>query len=338
MSLLISTTEQLKAVLTDVGAGLTINVVKSDIARAERKYLKEAFGEDMLEALIGAYDNPNSGSSSASAGGYFTEDQYDKLKLLAQEALAHLSFSTYVLRANARVVNTSVHRNNTEGMEPLGYREIQELSQQYLETGLELLDECLRFLYANKSVFTLWTNSSAYTYYKNLFIPEAVIFDSIVDISESTRTFKVLVPHMKHIEAISLRELLTSDLLEEIRTGWNAASREDHIQEIGELIQKYIAHLSAARLISSSKCKIDRDAIIQIETAGEHIDKKMQANAEDVRAKREFHLETAQTYASEIIAYLIANEDQFENYTAPDAADIVTIKHLLNENGKTIGL
>ena len=106
---------------------------------------------------------------------------------------------------------------------------------------------------------------------------------------------------------------------------------------MGQLIQKYVAHASTAQLIESAKCKIDRNAIIQIETAGNHIDKKMQANPDDLRSKRQFHIETAGQYATEITNYLIDNEHEFENYTAP-TTEAVTIKDLLNADGKTIGL
>jgi len=336
--LLIEDKSQLEDHISNLQSGLEYDSIKSDIQRAQDKWLKNSLSLPLLTKLCEAYDQDDESSLSSSASSFslYSEVYYEDAKYLSQQALAYFAYSLYINRAFAAVSNTNIHTKAIEGTQPLTYFERQELSQTYLEQALELLDNLYAYLELNIDAFPEWENSKAYTEYHSLFIKTASEFSELVNINDSRRTFKLLRTEMEYIEGITLTNYLSAALIAEIKAELAKAEPSPKFVTLNGYLKRHIANASIVRLMKSHLVKIDAQAIIQIETAGDHIDKKYQADRADVSAKAAFHQSAADEWLNEAKKYLNANASSFTNYTADDASTW-TRNDLANQTGKTIG-
>lgn len=324
--------------ISDLNIGLDLENIQSDIERAQKKWLKYALGDALLSILVEEYvDDESSSSASGSSitADGFTEDQFNEAKALAQKAVCFLAISLYIRRGFATIANNMIVTKSGDD-QALSYFERQELAQDYLENGLEYIDDLLAYLEANASAFYSWKSSTAYTVYHKYFIKDCATFEQAVNIGSSRRTFKLLTIELDYLENISLPNALNADLITEIRT---EIKKSDPVAKFTTLLvhlQKHLAHAAIVRFMRAQRVKIDTNAIIQIETSGDHIDKKYQADRTDVSMKIDFHDDAAQQWMKKTIQYLNSNAASFTNWT--DNTTTTTATTFINQSGKTIGL
>lgn len=339
MRTIITDSTEIGEFLSDMNVGLDFDVIKSDLWRAEKKWLKNVLGAELLELLRDEFvdqdESSTSTSGSSSTGGSYSEEQFNDLKALCQHALCFLGTSLYINRGFAKIVNNRIEHGAGEG-EALNYYERQELAQEYLENGLELIDDIYAYLESNRTAFTVWTSSTAYTLYHKYFVQSCATFEQAVNIGNSRRTFKLLALEFEYLENITLPNSLTIELIDELRVEIKKTEPSEYHSKAVGYLQKHLSHAATVRLMDAQRVKIDSNAIVQIETAGDHIDKKYQATRSDISIKKSFHSTAAEQWMKKLKDYLNENADQFENWTAP--TDTTSTSTFLNPTGKTIGL
>ena len=277
MSTLITDNETLRRSLPNIDQSLKFAKMKVEIQRAQNRFIKPLIGDALLNVLVVDYTDPGS-SSSSSAGDRYTEDEFDALKKKFQDALGHLAFYLYIPKGGVTFAGTSFSKVTDENTAPLNYYEQQDIQQEYLESGLDLLDEAMRSLDENASSWSAWTSSSEYTKFGELFIRRMSQFQKIVNIGYSFRTFDALHPIMVSIEDLNLVTVLGEDLADEIRAAEYSSTTTAIQEAAAELVRKYIAHTAAAEMTRLHTVKVDHDHLVKVESAGENILRKIEAS------------------------------------------------------------
>lgn len=338
MKLLLIDISEVGEHLSNIGHGLSYKHLTPVIKRAQQKYILPVIGESLLATLTAEFeeDQSSASSSASSVVNSISEVQYSELKKLCQDALAHIAFSLYIPNGDLKIKDHSMHKAAPDDTEQLNYFEKQEAAQDYLEIGLEAIDRIYAYLEKNTAAFAAWNAGAEAAHYNELFIRTCADFNSMVDISESYRTFKTLAPIMRSVETLGLSSKYDSELLNELRTKQKSTLTAP-FTEILDTLKRHIAHLSASKLMLANAVKIDRNAIVQIESAGDHITKKYSAERSEIAMARNYHQQEAAQYLDHFEALLNKHADSIDNYTAPSTTTSVNRDVLTNRAGKIIG-
>lgn len=301
---LIENTAELKQFLP-ISETFTFSYIKPSIARAERKWLKPFIGGE-LYALLETHKN-SSGSGSGSGSGA-SASTLDTLLLLAQEAVSHIAYHLYIPFGASQKTDQGFFKVKDNNKVPLNHYEQQELMQEFLDTGLEVLDDLyLALIEAN---LESWEHPDV-----SWLIPNATEFTKHYNINSSGRTYLQLSTILKKEFKFKIAEALPGDLEKDLKAYVQNESSTESNEDLDALLEDLkpaLCHFAIAKASKELTCKLDGEAFIVTEYAGPHMKLKSEASQQMILTKGAAALKDAEAFMDRFSATI--KGDAYTNY------------------------
>ncbi len=179
---------------------------KAHLARAYRNHIRRYFPEDKFKALETELATPL--PPEATEEQKAERSKKEALYSLFYDALAALGYFYTIPHLEVTVTNSGISSVKTGDREKADARQIIRLEKSFAESGLESLDELIKFLVQESALFSWFPDVLAASGYLTLILSDVKSFQRWVDINDSTLVYEQLRPVINHIERLELKPLL----------------------------------------------------------------------------------------------------------------------------------
>ena len=225
MALIKSNTDFQKYVKINSGAEL-FDSLKPYIFDAQQRYLSRHVGS-VLIGKMDAWYNMTAPTPNA---------DYTALLPYLQNPLAKFAMYLAVPYLDVQISNAGLAVANNQNLAPASKDRAASLRDQSLAQAWDMTEVLLKYLEANKSKYSDWSSSEAFTEATGCFIRTAEQFDTIIPIGASRIRFQELKPMMKDIELMEIDPTISTALADKIRTGIT----DNNLSNANKLILPYI--------------------------------------------------------------------------------------------------
>lgn len=311
---LITTIDELKT-HAPVLASFDIELILPDIERAEQRWIIPVLGQAFYDEIFSAYD-----------GDTLTTLQEDVLNKI-RKPLAQFACVLYAPKGNVSFGSQGIQQVHSEnGSKPAFQWSVDQMLMSYLEGGYEGLDILAAFLEANKDDLTTWATSAEYEKSKELFLNTSLEFDAHFSINRSRKTFEALRHILKRHNDITVKNLLGSDLYDELKE----QVIDDDVTADNELLLNFIrpalVHLTVADAVTELAVKIDEFGITVVTSNTSSTTQNQQARQaapshmlNDLARKEKA---IGEQYLAQLTDFLSTNSADYPLYTVPDEDDL----------------
>jgi hypothetical protein len=231
------------------------------IEAAERKYILPLLERELYDDLQEFCNNRGEWQSGGSSG----EDTIKTTELVRLIRIAELNLAYYtgfdVL--NVMISDAGFQRVGDQGNFRGLYKYQEENLRKYFEnTGMNGLDDCLKYIEDYIEYFPEWEESANYSARKVAIIKDAEAFDAICAINKSRLTFLRLQRYMTEVIDFEIKPLLGT----EYTTLMTELGKEDPLVRYSLLrgeVAKPLAYYSVAKLIENSGSLTDRGLLFE---------------------------------------------------------------------------
>lgn len=300
------------------------------LERAETKYLLPLLGKSFLKELKefdASGEDSGSGSVSGSGSGTNCSDQKEEVVNKVERALANLSVFMMLPVHQVQIDSSGVHIVTGDNRKTAFQWQIVDMQREFANTGYEVLDELLAYLEEHESCFDTWTNSDAYTKFKDSFIRTASEFSKHFFINDSRRTFLELQPVMQKVEDFWIKPTLGDDYFEHLKNALKKDNVGSEDQKVIDKLKPAIANLTAAKGMSQLAIEVKFSGIVLNEFADEV---RQEKSAEDKRIydlQKSAH-QDGEVYLKMVVDFLNENAEDYpkyknsDQYTDPDDSSV----------------
>ena len=294
MALITNIETELKPYCTGTSLGIKINSIAPSIEYVERMFIKPELGKEQYLELVDAYD---AGIDTATAA----------LQALHKEVLLALAPLAAWHYAGAMVAQlTDAGQQETGGENSSGARLwVSNLQRQtFYDTGMQGIDNLLKFLDENKADYPLWVSGLGYAGLRKTILQTTDQFNEYVDIGGKRKTFMALRKTIRQVEFLTIRKAPGEDYYIELITGLTDNNLSDENAAIVDLLLPAIAHLTMG------ECKLnlqitDSGIFTISSSATDNGDKTMSAaDIALVKQRQLDHAATGNQYLTNAIDYL----------------------------------
>lgn len=307
-----------------VAAAAKLELITPLIKRAEQKYIIPEIGQAQYDDLNTAYNSGNALSVQLAA-----------LLPQVQLPLANFAALLYIPFAEVIMSEAGIQRMETASNKTAHVRQVERLEASLITAGYEGLEAMLKFLEANKTTYTIWAGSSAYTISKELFINNASEFQQYVNIDNSRRLFQKMRQTIKKIEDFTIKSIVGSDLFAAIKTQITAGTLTAENTALMGFIKPAVAHLAIADSLTEMIAQLSPESgLINISIgAMDRVSQKEIAkdNFVDARIKKE--LADGQVYLAQLSDYLIEKVSIYPLYENSSAYSPTSNATFQNKSG-----
>jgi hypothetical protein len=237
--------------------GKYVNVDTNSAFEKLLPFLSEA--EKLISDLI-SYAQFSAAKSAFDAATSDTALSADMLKLInaIRPALSKYAMALAVPRLQFAVgTGGTLVTNNTAQKTAFSWQ-INDAVNGYLNAGDLDADGLLEFLEANKTTYTLFVNSDAYTEFKNCLVFNTAQFNAVRPINNSRRIFRLFKPYLINIQDLLIKSAISEPYLNELLTQSknNTLSADNKI--VVDLLQKCMINLVASAALLEFTITLDR--------------------------------------------------------------------------------
>lgn len=177
------------------------------VVDAQSKYIRRYLGDTLLNALDDYYNTtPQTADTALDALLPFVQNAIAKFTL----AIGGPSFDILLTESGFAVTSNT-------NLAPASKERVQNFINSMIQLGYDEIEVMLRFLETNKSDYSSWVQSSAYTEFTENFISKADDFDKIIRIDNSRLKFMELKPLMDMVEMLRIEPVISVELATEIK-------------------------------------------------------------------------------------------------------------------------
>jgi hypothetical protein len=273
------------------------------IEQAERKYIKPLLEEDLyddLQTFFNDHDNWTSGSG---------EDEEKSTELLRLIRIAELNLAFFIGFDVLNVIlgGSGFQRSETANFKGLYKYQESNLKSYFETTGLNGLDDMLKYIEDNIEHFPEWEESSIFASRKTAIIKDAETFDGICFINKSRLIFLRLQRHMTEVIDFDIKPLL-GDEYDTLLTELAKEDPADNYAALIPYIQKPLAYLSCAKLIEKTGNLTDRGLFFEGRNSlFPDTSTERSATLDEIAASRIQYESIGNKYLEALRQYLIAN-------------------------------
>ena len=157
---------------------------------------------------------------------------------IAGKIMANIAMANYLPIAKVQISNGGIayiaERNKQATAE-----DKEDLRRSFVYKGYDAIDEMLRYLELNPTIFTAWVGSTAFTHYNSLLVRNADEFRLI----DGKRTvFLKLIPYIEDVEVETIERILPLGLITELKSGEVTGKKL-------ELLKKYVRPIVANKAL-----------------------------------------------------------------------------------------
>lgn len=303
---LLKTKDDIKKYIS-VNATIDYDNVKPYIERAESTYIKPTISVAQYNAL----DSSNLNSNEQTA--------LDIIKA----ATAYLAYYFYLPELQVQISDQGIHIITGEHKKTAFPWQIQQLSDHWLNTGLNALEDALQFMEDNQSDFSDFVNSNAFTVYRDLFVHTADIFDSIYGIGGSRRIFQKLKPIMAQVEQKAIKHILCQDLFDDIKNDLMNDTLGGANEDLLPIIRKAVVYKTVEQAVGELAVDITSSGLTltNMLAEGDSTKERKQADASSLMAFKENARLKGDDYLEDLRKYLNDNIDSYPLFKNSDCYD-----------------
>lgn len=294
---------------------------------AEQLYLVDLLGQAFYDELNTAYAaavvaTPADPISSLSA----------PLKLLfpyLQRALSYYTLLLAMPHLNVTVGELGTRQHRGEDSDPAPRWQQEKMLLSYLKSADTHADRLLNYLEANASGsnYATWFNGSFNTKRMGLIVYNTAIASKYIEINESRRIFKKLLPKIKDIEANYVVKQLGEAQYAEIVTQIKAGTLSANNKKLTDIIEPMVAKRALYMQLPFMRVQIDSGGVWLYSDVDDIRKKDFLATKQEVDYLRE-HLECEDEFGFEhdelmLNQYLM---DNIDTYPLVKASGVYTSK------------
>ncbi|MFN3758440.1 MAG: DUF6712 family protein [Algoriphagus aquaeductus] len=271
---------------------------RAHLARAYRNHIRRYFPEEQLKALETELATPLPEGSSAEE--VAARAKKEALYSLFYDALAPLGYYYTIPHLEVTVTASGIMSVKTADREKADARQIIRLEKSYAESGLESLDELIKYLIAESVLFSWFPDVMAASGHLKLILSDQALFQRYVDINGSALVYQQLRPVIHHIERLEVKPIIGADRY----TAFQTALASNHAdRELQETTYAYIACRAMAEGLRMKDVGMNEKGIYQIHIENRDYGKRPPASGAVLEKINRLN-ELAKQYRSEIEAII----------------------------------
>jgi hypothetical protein len=225
---LITTLNEVKAVLPKLVSNLTDASLLPNFDTAEMKYLMPIIGMELYDDIVTKY--------SADPQTLSAEEQ--KFLKHAQLLIASNAFRDEMIINQVMWTDQGLRTMTTQDLgKPVGW-EFKELKAFFESKSCDAQEVLLSYLWANKVSYPLWTASDEYTKFTELLIRTGMEFNDMVMMYQPMRTYYMLQSVVRDVQDEYIAAGVGQDLLKYLR---DVEAPTDDEKECTRLLKKSMA-------------------------------------------------------------------------------------------------
>lgn len=285
------------------------------IKQAERKFIIPAISQAEYDALNTWYNagTPPAESATKSA-----------LLLNVQAALALYAKYLWIPSGQLQEGDSGIRIATTDTLKTAFQWQIDELQRSVIEQAGNAMDDLLAFMEANKGDYALWSASSAYTLFKDCFIPSAAKFTEIYNgLGGSRLNFMAIRGQMVKIQDFVIQSELSQTFYDELKAQLKANTLSANNAKLIPMIQNVVANLTMSSAFTQLSVKIGEDGVVNFNTTASRVVSRQNEPAKNQQiTKLETQAEKdGRAYLVILKEYLKANIANYPTYASSDAYD-----------------
>jgi len=317
----------------EITASTNFITIKPTIERIEELHLIPALGKEL-------YNELNSDYTAASAEADLSEE-YQTLLTHCRKVIGSYLGYYFAPIGELKFSDAGLRRSETASEKTAFQYQVSNFREACLRNGDAATETLLEFLNENKSDYSTWENSEAFTRYSSLFIKSGKEFNYLFPSHSPYRNYLAMRSKMQDVEEQNIRAALGDTLFDDLKTKDKEGTLSDKETVLLFRLKKAIANFTIAFSIPLLAVRIDANGITVATTGGRanHDELSVRQNAADnnishiIRSTQD----AAQAWLKSAITYLNANATDFTGWTVADTDTTDTTDINTSLNG-TFGL
>lgn len=296
------------------------NLIANEIDDATQDVLIDAIGKSQYDALQAAYD---------ASPGTPLPAKYVAILPMAQRIVAEIATALYVEKKG--LVNIGAHGATQPGDEKTRASSqwaVRATALEYKRAGYRVVDRLLAYMEGDKVNYPLWTASTSYTVYKELFVNTSdLLTKHIALVKNSRRVYKSLVPFLRTSEDM-VRNSIGVALFDELKTQLLSGTYTSLNKKLIAYIEPCCSYMAYAFGLKHMAIAIDEFGVTTYDSTGrqENIDTKKTADMNNLAIIEANAMGEGKRLLADLTDFLNANYADYPLYTVP-----TTGKQLLNK-------
>ncbi|WP_421811750.1 DUF6712 family protein [Flagellimonas sp.] len=311
MATLLTTIEDIKKYVA-VNNSLKIESLKPYIIQADRKFLVPACSQELYDAFETAP----------------TEGVRQKVYELLREASSHLAMFLYIPVGNVEINDHGIIVESGDQSKAAEWWQIRDLRRSFLDAGLGAIDDALKLMEANESLFTEWKGSDSYTMFMELFVKRTDTFNRWFNISNSRRTFLALRPYMLEahhqyfVGKLGVETVATINFTTKPLSSLSTELAQGIPFQVMELMQASLVNYTVAMAIESGMFEITPSGIYQ---KLDDFPGQKTKTLDDVQINRLLSkkLSAGEEYFKKALTIIEKNTVEFPDYTSKESSQFI---------------
>lgn len=297
----------------ELTGNINFTSIKSTLRHAEEVHLIPILGKELYNTLNVGYTDGNKGALSEAL-----QDLLERCRRVLAPYFAYY----YAPKADVKLDDGGLRRLETAqsktGFQYQGknYREanLREAEQQS-ELLLEFLDE-------NKADYSEWTDSKAFTQYKQLFIKTAFEFNELFPSHSPYRNYWAMRSKMLQVEQLHIKKAIGAALFADLKTKDQDGNLSDIETELLFKLKNAIAYFTVSFSIPYLSVRIDANGITVSETGGSNTNDELSKLKSAADNQLSLIIRSAQssgeTWLNDAIDFLKENSADFNNWNTEE--------------------
>lgn len=325
--MLFKTTQEIKKHIS-VNHNFELEDVEPSIRQAARKYIIPAIGAPFFYSLVSAH---NPGTTE-------TPEPIKEAIERAQEALANYTYFLFAPIASVQIGNNGIQETSSQGSTPARQWVTYDLKASLLEAGDNALDDLIQYLEENIEAFPAWSESTACSIARELFINNADELGQYVNIQNSRRTFLALKPYVARAERFFVRGLLGDSYFFALKAQITAKNISEENKKVLSFIRPALAPLALLSALPEIALKATADGV-KIQSFGNGVIKQDPAAPERISALSRSLEEAGNAELKALESYLLKNGEKIPVYSESDNyKNRITTDTPINPKNKIINI
>jgi hypothetical protein len=296
-----------------VSGAFEFSQVETEINSVQRNVIKFHLGATLHDELETAY------------AAVPTEDQ-TKLLNLIHPVLSRLSLWMATDILNVHITDNGFQSSHSGDMKPAFEWQVRNAKNTLRKTGFSALEELLAFLEENQDTYPDWESSEASNNSRDLIINSAKAFSDFVTVDRNV--FALICPLQKRIMRVTIKELLGTDLYDDIMTDIKTGAPNPDNLVLMEDLSVIAAHASYAEALEDLPVIVDGEGVHFFNSAfSGNFSGKEPGDKSYIHQLVSKNKGIAKSAYENLVCFLNENTDTYPlfltsgNYTAPVAED-----------------
>lgn len=324
---LIRTKDKLKEYLA-ISQETELETITPYLNRADREFIIPEIGEVMFNDVVAFIETTGTPTTDAA------------LLARLEEVEDNFAFYLGLDLITVHVSESGIQRiESTDRKTAYQYQE-QNLKQNLLESGYELLGNTLEYLEKYKTTYTVWaSDTSAYKRFKNHIIHTPSIFQDYYDIQNSWAIFFRLRSILTRVEDLYLEPIMGADFLAEIKA--EIINNTNTNAVLIKLIRKATVYLTVSNALHTKIVQLGKDGFLEMrknstKNQSDENDRLSSAIAENRNIGETYLKKLTEHLNKEASAIKYATYFNGDIYQDPTATDYNTQTWTNKSDGKSV--